>query len=347
MLIPSSSFDGILVSYFKYFKGGPSLDISVSRVFNGIRSDVFKDTVLNVRKYKEEDIEQSKRYKSSLPAVTFCGTFRKKRNLDSCVRYNPLMVVDIDHVEDAMMEVYAKNLEEDPYVAAFWKSPSGSGYKGLVHLNYDESTDTLDKKDKHKLAFRKLLTYLLANYGIALDESGSDIPRLCYMSWDPLLKVKPEAKAFDVKFDDDEVGLFAVGSKSHDYHEKRERKVVQLNWNQIIGNADYPLSNHYRYLLGNIYKKLIKKNLSITNGYANWVKVAFAIASNIHPVKGKELFLKLCKLDGINHDEQKSERLIFEAYAKTTRRVGFGTIIYLARERGLNINTKGCLSKRG
>lgn len=343
MLVPSSFFDDIQVSYFKYFKDGPSLDISVSRVFNGIRSDVFKETVQNVRKYKEGNIELSKQYKSTLPAVTFCGTFREKRNLDSCVCYNPLMVIDIDHVEDALMEVYAKYLEEDPYVAAFWKSPSGSGYKGLVHLDYDESTDKLDKKDKHKLAFRQLLTYLLANYGIALDESGSDIPRLCYMSWDPQLEVKSEANAFEVKLGDDEAELFAVSSKNHGHHEKRERKTVQLDWNQIIGDADYPLSNHYRYLLGNIYKKLVKRNLSITNGYANWVKVAFAIASNIHPVKGKELFLKLCQLDGVDHDEQKSERLIFEAYAKTTHRVGFGTIIYLAREKGLNINSKGRL----
>lgn len=346
MEIPASSFDDFHVSYFKYFKGSPSLNISVNRVFNGIRSDVFRETVLNVRKYKEEDIDLSKQYKTTLPAVTFCGIFRGKRNFDNCVCYNPLMVIDIDHVENPLMEVYARNLEDDPYVAAFWKSPSGNGYKGLVHLNYDESTNELTNKDKHKLAFRQLLTYLLANYGIALDESGSDIPRLCYMSWDPLLVVKPVATAFEVRIEEEEKDLFA-GHLNQKPHEKSERKIVQLNWNQIVGKADYPLSNHYRFLLGNIYKKLIKKNLSITDGYANWVKVAFAIASNIHPVKGKELFLKLCRLDGIGYDEQKSERLIFEAYAKTNHRVGFGTIIYLARKKGLNINTKGGSSNQG
>ena len=57
MLVPSSSFDDIMVSYFPYFKGGPKCDISISRVFKGIRSDVFKETVLNVRKYKSTDIE--------------------------------------------------------------------------------------------------------------------------------------------------------------------------------------------------------------------------------------------------------------------------------------------------
>lgn len=346
MLIPASSFDNILVSYFKYFKGGPSLDISVSRVFNGIRSDVFRETVQNVRKYKVVDTKLSKQYKASLPAVTFCGTFKEKRNLESCVHYNNLIVIDIDHIETNRMEWFAKCLKNDPYVAAFWRSPSGDGYKGLVHLMYDEEMDELPLKAKHKMAFRQLLKYLLANYGMALDESGSDIPRLCYMCWDPDILVKDEAEAFLVSNDDLE-DFVPKQFNGVDKEYKFRMPAPELNWNIIIGKANYPLSNHYRSLLGNIYKKLVKKNASITESYANWVKVAFAIASNIHPVKGKELFLKLCSLDGSRNDEQKSERLIFEAYAKTNNEVSFGTIIYLAREKGLNINTKGGSSNQG
>ena len=143
MLVPSSSFDDIMVSYFPYFKGGPKCDISIRRVFKGIRSDVFKETVLNVRKYKSTDIELSKKYKSSLPAVTFCGTFKEKRNLESCVHYNNVMVIDIDHIDDNMMDLYAQYLAADPFVATFWHSPSGNGYKGLVHLQYDEEVEKL------------------------------------------------------------------------------------------------------------------------------------------------------------------------------------------------------------
>lgn len=336
MLLLSSSFDDIMVSYFPYFKGGPKCDISISRVFNGIRSDVFKETVLNVRKYKTTDVELSKKCKSSLPAVTFCGTFKEKRNLESCVHYNNVMVIDIDHIDDNKMELYAQDLAADPYIAAYWRSPSGNGYKGLVHLQYDEEVEKLEIKDRHKVAFRQLLKYLLAQYGIELDDSGSDIPRLCYMCWDPNLHEKDEAEIFCVK--EEELDDF----KHNDGNRKNRmpRPAVELNWNQIVGKAHYPKSNHYRFVLNNIYKKLAKRNVSITESYSNWVKVAFAIASNIHPVAGKALFLKLCSLDGVKHDEQKSERLIFEAYAKTNREVGFGTIIYLAREKGLNINTK-------
>ena len=343
MLLPSSSFDNIIVSYFKFFKGGPTHEISISRVLGGIRSDAFKNIVLEVRKYKPTNIELSKKYKSTLPAVTFCGTFKGKRNLESCVHYNNVMVIDIDHIDENLMEVYAQYLKDDPYIAAYWRSPSGDGYKGLVHLQYDEEVEKLELKDRHKVAFRQLLKYLLAKYGIELDDSGSDIPRLCYMCWDPELHVKDEAETYYVK--GEELDEF----KHYDGERKAiaPRPTVELDWNQIVGKADYPLSNHYRFVLSNICKKLVKRNASITDNYANWVKVAFAIASNIHPVIVKELFLKLCRLDGDRHDELKSERLIFEAYAKTNHEVGFGTIIYLAREKGLNINTGGGSSNQG
>ena len=146
MLLPSSSFDNIIVSYFKFFKGGPTHEISISRVLGGIRSDAFKNIVFEVRKYKPTNIELSKKYKSTLPAVTFCGIFKEKRNLESCVHYNNVMVIDIDHIDENLLEVYAQYLKDDPYIAAYWRSPSGDGYKGLVHLQYDEEVEKLECK---------------------------------------------------------------------------------------------------------------------------------------------------------------------------------------------------------
>ena len=76
MLVPSSSFDDIMVSYFPYFKGGPKCDISIRRVFKGIRSDVFKETVLNVRKYKS-----LKSISLLLRLLLFVGHLRKREIL--------------------------------------------------------------------------------------------------------------------------------------------------------------------------------------------------------------------------------------------------------------------------
>ena len=57
---------------------------------------------------KLNEAELSKKYKSSLPAVTFCGTFKEKRNLESCVHYNNVMVIDIDHIDDNIAKFESK-----------------------------------------------------------------------------------------------------------------------------------------------------------------------------------------------------------------------------------------------
>ena len=79
----------------------------------------------------------------------------------------------------------------------------------------------------------------------------------------------------------------------------------------------------------------LKKNeISITTGYEDWVRVAFAIAGTFHPVYGRRLFMRLCELDGILHDEVKSEKLIFSAYMNRSGNCDFGTILFLASKKG-------------
>lgn len=327
-------FDNITVSYFKEFTGKESFEMPVSRVLRGIKSDCFKATVENVRKYRDSDVQLSKQYKTHLHAVTFSGLFPNNRTQAECTHYNNLLVLDIDHLYADKMFETRECLNSDPYVAAFWLSPSGRGYKGLVHLSYEDELSDIDMITKHKIAFRQLYTYLLSTYGIELDRSGSDISRLCFMSWDPYLVTKDISSAYEVKVDD-----LTMPATRENGNSPKTTPLKQLDWNHIIGTARYPDNSENRFKLGNIYKKLLKRHLSITDTYENWVKVAFAIASSIHPVKGKELFIKLCELDGVNNDKTRSEHLIYDAYAKNTQKVKFGTIIYLAKQKGLNFNS--------
>lgn len=62
------------------------------------------------------------------------------------------------------------------------------------------------------------------------------------------------------------------------------------------------------------------------------MKVAFSIASSVHPEKGRELFLEFCRLDGAKHNEAKSEHLILDAYRKTRTNVAL-TQLYTWRGR--------------
>lgn len=95
------------------------------------------------------------------------------------------------------------------------------------------------------------------------------------------------------------------------------------------------MNGYNRSLLTYIYKKLAKKGISITETWEDWVKVAFAIASSVHPEKGRELFMKFCSLDGEKNDIVKSERLIWDAYNRNLGKCSISTIIYLAKQKGI------------
>ena len=335
-ITPCSKLIKIPVTYFKNIYEEASLNMTIERVFKGIQSDHFKYQIQEARNYLQNgDQQKYNKIKNSLHAVTFCGTFASHRNANKCSQYNNLLVIDIDKLKNEDINYVEESLREDPYIAAFWRSPSGLGFKGLTHLHYDITFKDMDLSNKHKIAFRNLFKYLLGKYGIELDKSGSDISRLCFMSWDPYIVIKDEADAFEISTLNEEVSSNKVSTRNHTASNHED-----LSWNDILGKStDYTEHQNYRFKLNSIYKKLKKRNLSITETYEDWVKVAYAIASNLHPETGRKIFLQLCELDGINHDAKKSEKLIFDAYQKHNGKVGFGTIIYLAKQKGIELNS--------
>lgn len=322
----------IQVSFFLRKEAPKHCDISIGRVLCGIANGAYGKEVSEAREYFfEGDIEKYNQIKFGLPAVTFCGIFKNGHKAEECTHYSSLLVIDIDKLNELEMMTVVEALKCDPYIAAFWLSPSGRGYKGLVHLNYDEIMQELPQKEKHYIAFRQLFKYLLANYNIELDGSGKDISRLCFMSSDSSICIKEEAKAFDVQAEDD-----VVLTKNRNITATTNFVVAPQNWNEVCGKATGYKANRYnRSLIIFLLKKLKKKGLSITDTWENWTKVAFAMASSVHPEMGKNLFLELCRLDGNKHDEIKSEQLIWDAYIHNKGKCSINTIKYLAGQKGI------------
>jgi len=83
-----------------------------------------------------------------------------------------------------------------------------------------------------------------------------------------------------------------------------------------------------------IIKYLSKRNLSITNSYSDWYKVALAIANSFTYDIGEKYFLRLSKLDVNKYDEQKCRTLLKYCYENSKGKFNFGTIVYLAIKVG-------------
>lgn len=313
----------------------------IGRVLKGIQGGAYRKEIEQARiRLSDGDQEGYDAIKSELPAVTFSASYVHKRRAEELVHYNSVLVFDIDKLNELELMRIKEVLLQDVFIAAFWLSPSARGYKGLVHLNYAADDAETPLKAKHDRAFEQLFQYLLANYGIELDKSGRDIQRLCFMSFDAEIFVREVAEVFQVDYDHGETDHDKKGTVNQNYPKEDNLPASlilrPLDWKTIYAkNRVYKDHASNRSLISYILKKLKKKGLSITDTWENWTKVAFAIASSLHPETGKDLFLQLCRLDGAKHDEVKSERLIWEAYAKNQGMCHMQTIIYLARQKGI------------
>jgi len=164
---------------------------SVEYALDRIKNGKSKELVEKFRATKELI------YKNSLVSVCFSGTFNY-RNEKGCTEHSGLVILDFDKVGNEQETIDFKNeLKKDEFIFACWISPSGIGVKALVKVPAEI--------DNHKQYFASIAKYFKNDY---LDESGSDIARVCFESYDAELYHNPESKLWDKK---DEPELEEIG----------------------------------------------------------------------------------------------------------------------------------------
>ena len=130
-----------------------------------------------------ENKDAYNRRKARLPAymVSTTHTFRQRGNAENCAKlHTGLIVVDIDNFQtDSEAEDVREHLQElDGCVIAFL-SPSHHGVKGIYKVHPVPTTVA-----EHEHAWRFVAEYVRGEAGVEIDESGKDVTRLTYSSWD-------------------------------------------------------------------------------------------------------------------------------------------------------------------
>ena len=125
--------------------------------------------------------------KLNFEAATFNGIF-SYRNARSLVTRSPFMVMDIDDLSstDEARQVQQQLIGDDKVETALcFVSPKGRGVKWVVRLpewaQYDDFRTTFQTMQQH-VGF---------HYGIAIDQSGSDVCRACFLPYDPECYINP------------------------------------------------------------------------------------------------------------------------------------------------------------
>jgi len=229
-----------IVTLFKSVKStatGFNRDVlfALARIKTGSSKDIV-ELIRSQPKDKHGELKQS------LPGVCFNGSF-KYRSAAGLISHSGLIILDFDgflSIQEA--KDFKQSLFEDPYVFSCWISPSGLGVKVLVKIPADEKN--------HKGYFTTLKKHFNSpNF----DDSGSDVSRFCYESYDEDLHINHDS---DLWTELEEPEVEEIGTQSPTIAVTSENRIVEnllIWWEKKYGATKGSRNN-------NVYKLAIAFN---------------------------------------------------------------------------------------
>jgi len=164
--------------------------LTLDEILNRFKIGIYAYIIRRLRKLLQEGNKSGyDLLKKTLDAVTFCASFLRVRKADHAIDYNSLIILDIDNLTEAQLARVRPIIEHCKYTLACFLSPSGQGLKVLVQV----STGIAD----HLMAFNGARGYYEKLIGVVIDKSGSDVTRLCFVTFDPELYYNKGATIFD------------------------------------------------------------------------------------------------------------------------------------------------------
>ncbi len=183
--------NGILVSVFKNFIYRKDIDITT--VISAIKNGTLEPQISKIRTLIKENNDDGEVLKKALPAFTPSATFEKVRQRECIVKYNQLIVLDIDDIQINVEadNYYIDTANNDKHTFATFISPSNTGFKILVKVNSGQ--------EQHESAFTSIANYYEELLSTSIDRSGKDITRLCYISSDERAYFNENATVFNIE----------------------------------------------------------------------------------------------------------------------------------------------------
>ncbi|GAY28437.1 PriCT-2 domain-containing protein [Prevotella sp. MGM1] len=272
--------------------------------------------------------EDYKKMKTILPGATLSGLFelrevtsekvnRKTGELFSVtehvsrrtahlLQHTGFLCIDIDLQDNQSlsdMKSVLRTLRHRPEVALLMLSCSGTGYFALIPLDYPQY---------HKEQFRALLREYAA-LGIVIDKQCGDVTRIRFASYDEHPYINPNV----IPYSGIDLGSQMLAPKAAVYQPHTEPSDDLVN------------------KVGILVEKLERHHIDITNDYADWFRVGFALA-NLPDPWGRNFFHRvsaICQKYNASLCDQK-----FNALSRPDR-IGIGTFFNICAQYGITLKS--------
>ncbi len=184
--------------------------LTITELIEGIKSGRWENGVNLVRTAMVQFGRNSKEHieaKLDIPAITLSVECRNRiqsePDCDKLIDYNFILQIDSDfHCGIDELTQWKDRLSQDPYILFVALSPSGDGLKAAlfysipadIELNYE------NLRTVHESVFQAVDEYLYKTYKIRNDKAVKDPYRLCFLTYDPDIRVNEEVQALKLDF---------------------------------------------------------------------------------------------------------------------------------------------------
>ena len=180
------------IQFYKNALDNIGKPITVQQAFTAITTQIKTQTshYRTLPPGKEKD-----KAKKQFSAVAWSGTF-SKRSAKSIEYHSGLICIDIDKLDAGTIDGYYKLFCKDAHTALCFISPSGNGIKILFKININNN-DKSNIQAQHLQAFQAIEKYFMEQYSLAIDTSGKDVSRLCFLCYHPTAYINADSTIFN------------------------------------------------------------------------------------------------------------------------------------------------------
>jgi hypothetical protein len=284
-----------VVSVFKDFVNKVE-DKPLEKILNDIKSGAYKTEISDIRNLLSNDNKQeADQLKKKLRAFTVSGTFNNGRSIDKINAYSKYVILDIDKLEDSHLQLIKNTTRLAPYTYSSFISPSGKGLKIIVKVNAS--------KERHKEAYKQVVDYYEQALNIDIDTSGSDICRLCFVSYDEDCFINANADTFEVIIKPKEIA-----------------PPIKQN-NQINNDIEAYIS------------EIEKTATDITGNYETWRNLGFALSEE-YGETGREYYHRISRFY-IKYNYQECDKQFTNCLKAKGTGVNISTFYYMAHQNNI------------
>lgn len=290
----------IEISYFRNVKDTAPTPVFLSTF---LFSTKHKESIKELRNVATKAEKDEK--KKSMPCATLSGTFTE-RNIKGIAVYNGIACMDFDEKDNELtaeeMKTVLSKMAEVYYAGL---SIGGKGVFAVIR------TDN-QKVECHSQIIEGI-GEIMKGLGLNYDKACKDVSRLRFISYDP----SPYFNASSILF---KTGIIL----------QPKAKVIVLKTNRPQAEKDST-----RYQVEKVIEAIENGLIDLTNDYADWVNLGFAIA-NEFGYDGEDYFLRLSQYHPKFDPNEASRK--YKNFVKEGKSIKIGTFFKICKDYGIGIN---------